>query len=359
MSLATRCTACGTIFRVVQDQLRVSEGWVRCGRCAEVFDAREQLFDIDLETPPPWPGDEAEEEAVAPSPPPPPPVLKPDPPAPVPAPSPASQQAETWVELDPQPAPVPAREAPVEIHADSRLDSRIEPQWLDEPPAPAPVEREQQGIEPQAIAMDTGPDVVLTPRLAEMTAAPKGEEPAAAPVQPLPEFMRRANDRLRWQRPGVRIALGAGSLLLLTVLGLQIAHHFNEALLALHPQARPALQALCNVSGCELQPWRRIDAVSVEGTALSQAGNANQYQLNLSLRNKSAVEVALPWVELNLTDMAGTVVLRRMLAPNEFKTDKPLPPKPGLAPGAELPLQLLFSTGDQRVAGYSVEIFHP
>jgi ribosomal protein L11 methyltransferase len=32
--LATRCSACGTVFRVVQDQLRVSEGWVRCGRCA-------------------------------------------------------------------------------------------------------------------------------------------------------------------------------------------------------------------------------------------------------------------------------------------------------------------------------------
>lgn len=55
MSLATRCTACGTIFRVVRDQLRVSEGWVRCGRCAEVFDANEQLFDIDREAPPPWP----------------------------------------------------------------------------------------------------------------------------------------------------------------------------------------------------------------------------------------------------------------------------------------------------------------
>ena len=33
MSLATRCTSCGTAFRVVQDQLKVSEGWVRCGRC--------------------------------------------------------------------------------------------------------------------------------------------------------------------------------------------------------------------------------------------------------------------------------------------------------------------------------------
>ena len=49
MSLAARCPACGTVFRVVQDQLRVSEGWVRCGRCAEVFNAIETLVDLDTE----------------------------------------------------------------------------------------------------------------------------------------------------------------------------------------------------------------------------------------------------------------------------------------------------------------------
>ena len=52
MSLATRCTHCGTIFKVVQDQLKVSEGWVRCGRCHEVFNALEGLFDLDREAPP-------------------------------------------------------------------------------------------------------------------------------------------------------------------------------------------------------------------------------------------------------------------------------------------------------------------
>ena len=46
MSLATRCPACGTIFRVVQDQLKVSEGWVRCGQCHEVFHGIEALFDL-------------------------------------------------------------------------------------------------------------------------------------------------------------------------------------------------------------------------------------------------------------------------------------------------------------------------
>ncbi|HRH90144.1 MAG TPA: zinc-ribbon domain-containing protein, partial [Rubrivivax sp.] len=47
MSLATRCPACGTVFRVVQDQLKVSDGWVRCGRCAEVFNAAQRLFELD------------------------------------------------------------------------------------------------------------------------------------------------------------------------------------------------------------------------------------------------------------------------------------------------------------------------
>src|SRR5687768_332464 len=45
--LATRCPACGTVFRVVLDLLRVSEGWVRCGRCSDVFNAAETLVDLE------------------------------------------------------------------------------------------------------------------------------------------------------------------------------------------------------------------------------------------------------------------------------------------------------------------------
>ncbi len=43
MSLITRCPACMTMFKVVPDQLRISDGWVRCGQCAEIFDATQQL----------------------------------------------------------------------------------------------------------------------------------------------------------------------------------------------------------------------------------------------------------------------------------------------------------------------------
>ncbi|SEA99432.1 zinc-ribbon and DUF3426 domain-containing protein [Variovorax sp. YR216] len=56
MSLVTRCPACATPFKVVRDQLRISDGWVRCGRCSQVFDATVDLQDaaeFHVETPAP------------------------------------------------------------------------------------------------------------------------------------------------------------------------------------------------------------------------------------------------------------------------------------------------------------------
>lgn len=51
MRLATRCPSCTTMFLVVEDQLRVSDGWVRCGRCGNVFNAAEDLLDVDQGVP--------------------------------------------------------------------------------------------------------------------------------------------------------------------------------------------------------------------------------------------------------------------------------------------------------------------
>ena len=39
MSMMTRCPACGTAFRVSEQQLGAHEGQVRCGRCDNLFDA--------------------------------------------------------------------------------------------------------------------------------------------------------------------------------------------------------------------------------------------------------------------------------------------------------------------------------
>ncbi len=111
MSLATRCTHCGTIFKVVQDQLKASDGWVRCGRCNEVFNAMPALFDLDTESPPP--------RVSAPT--------EPQPSPPEPEAGPDSQPS-GWVHteadspIDPIPQPTQAVVAATEFDLDTAVD---------------------------------------------------------------------------------------------------------------------------------------------------------------------------------------------------------------------------------------------
>jgi len=64
--------------------------------------------------------------------------------------------------------------------------------------------------------------------------------------------------------------------------------------------------------------------------------------------------LALPSVDLSLTDADGQLVARRALGPADFRAS--LAP---IAPGGETALQLTLSAGSPRVAGYTVEIFYP
>ncbi len=321
MSLATRCTACGTIFRIVEDQLRVSDGWVRCGRCAEIFDARELLFDIERDAPPPWPTQFAPVAAPEPLPPPP-------PPAPAPPAAPVFEPPQPWM---PPPDPEPRIDALPTGWPSSDI-ARHEPRWVDEDSAAAP----------------------LPPVPAPEPSAVMATEPALAGMAPVvPEFMRRAESSARWSRPGVRLALAVVTLLLAVLLTLQVLLHFCNAIAALHPPLRDSLTALCSVAGCEIKPWKRIEALSIDATSLNPIGSGS-YKLNLALRNKTGVDVAAPSVELSLTDANGAPMARRVLGPEAMN-----PALTQVNAESEQSLSLVFSTGGQRVSGYSVNIFYP
>ncbi len=51
MRLITRCPQCETTFRVIPDQLKLADGWVRCGRCTRVFEADQHLYALPVATP--------------------------------------------------------------------------------------------------------------------------------------------------------------------------------------------------------------------------------------------------------------------------------------------------------------------
>jgi len=118
MSLVTRCPACATTFKVVRDQLRISDGWVRCGRCSEVFDATVDLHEAPdaapastPSVPAPASGDDAPRDA--------------DPPI--------ESDAEALHEA---PADEPARNIEDADFFDD--EQEIEPPAVDDPPAPSP-----------------------------------------------------------------------------------------------------------------------------------------------------------------------------------------------------------------------------
>ncbi|MDD2690352.1 MAG: DUF3426 domain-containing protein [Simplicispira sp.] len=154
MSQTTRCPSCTTIFKVVPDQLRISDGWVRCGQCEQIFDAAEHLQPVPQ---PPLLPDMAFDSlrspvALVPRTPEVPQTwgaavpMQPQPPVPVPAPVPAAvlQVPEVvipaFLAVSPSPAPVaPALYGAAPLPSDEACDATVVPAPLSAVPVPTPV----------------------------------------------------------------------------------------------------------------------------------------------------------------------------------------------------------------------------
>lgn len=368
MSLATRCTACGTVFRVVQDQLKVSEGWVRCGRCAEVFDAREQLFDLEREAPPPWPR----------------------PPEPQPEPEPLDIALdETYVEpetpaaIDPEDAPYPDEQHYVEDAVQASLPPD-EPTWemrANEDGSLAPAVPGDEALPRRFASSQPWPASELPPEpdTADFTATLSNEGrvdtgllSAATPAithlaadpddsPHLPTFVRNAREPKPMSPRQRRLWLGAGALLAL-LLALQALFHFRDALAAQQPALAGPLKQLCQTLGCEIRPLQRIESLSVEGSSLTRMPNeAGTYRLAVTLRNRADAPLAMPSFELSLSDSAGALLARKVLSPADFAASAPSAGNAAgtIAARGELSLQTQLRAGDARLVGYTVEVFYP
>lgn len=316
MSLATRCIACGTIFRVVQDQLRVSEGWVRCGRCDEVFNALEGLFDMEREAPPQWTARPVSPNAPS------------EPAVGVRFRGPSFDDNEPIAELD----------------EENRINSRFfhEQESLDRTPAQAVAERDRKDFADAEFNME------LLSELAPDT-------PPPPPPEPMPTFVRRAESEARWQRPVARALLSVVVLLLGLALASQVAVHFRDTVALRWPPLRAPLLAWCGFAGCEIAAPKHIDDIVVESSALSRSpGAEDHFRLAVTLRNRGAMPVAMPHLDLTLTDVNGQLVARRALTPAEYSHHAT-----SIAATSDAPAQVVLATGNPRVSGYTVEVFYP
>ena len=351
--LAARCPACATVFRVVPDQLRVSEGWVRCGRCADVFNASVNLVDIATgapvaagEAPPPAPALRHEDEAarddaddavddgqsVA---------------VPLPIDSPAQEPAP----VDGQASDGPTSNGPTsDSQASDSRASVIPAPKSSSLPSPASDSRpsDSQPFDSEAF------DIERAASAAEGVDAPPGAPAAAAAT---PSFLRRAEraERAeRWQRPRVRALLAVLGLLGLLVLAGQWLYAYRDPLAARFAAARPLLEEGCALLGCSIGAARSIESLTVDSSGLVRVEKSNVYRLSVVLKNRASIDVALPAIDLILTDGQGRLLARRVFRAEELGAAQTT-----LGARRDLSLQATVQTATEAVAGYTIDIFYP
>lgn len=313
------------MFKVVPDQLRISEGWVRCGQCDEIFDAQahmqaELLEGLGTEVP-----DKSGAQAPAPE-----PVHATSPPADL---------------LDKAPAVAVlagtknkrGRTEPVLSAADAPSDHLPDGSAYSASEAPAATQGPTEGIQ---VLHPTPPEV-----------------PASVSQAAELSFMRTARPSTRWHRPLVRAMLMVVFLFLLSALVLQLAVHERDRIAAMEPGLRPYLDEICLAVGCKVGPLRQIESVVIDSSAFSKV-RGDVYQLSLTLKNTAPFDLAMPSVELSLTDTLDQALIRRVLRPEDLGV------KTGVIRAisetqSTLVLNIKTNGSAERVAGYRLLAFYP
>jgi len=240
----THCPQCETAFKVSPQQLEAAKGWVRCGRCAHVFEAA-----LHFETPP-------------------------DIPTP----------------------PLPSADAPSlfrSVMASAKATT-----------------------EPQTTSFAAGPQA----------------SDEAAPLWPV-----------QWV---------TASALLVLMWMLQFMWIQRNWLAAEEPALRPLLSTLC---ACEVTWPREPEAVLIESSSFTENPEGG-YTVQLRLKNTQHHPVAMPALELTLTDLQDQVLVRRVFTAQELSG------KDHVQALRDVRSTLNFDLDDKvskRVTGFRAFVFYP
>ena len=158
------------------------------------------------------------------------------------------------------------------------------------------------------------------------------------------------------------LAALAGSVLLLTA---QVTVAYRDLVAARYPATKPMLDSLCAGLGCTVQAARSIDSLAVESSGLVRVDKTPLYKLQVTLRNRANLELALPALDVTFTDSRGDVISRKVLLPQDLSSTIDRQPGPAgstVPAGREVTLQGTLQTSaaaPESVAGYTVELFYP
>ncbi|MDX9766649.1 MAG: DUF3426 domain-containing protein [Ectothiorhodospiraceae bacterium] len=108
---------------------------------------------------------------------------------------------------------------------------------------------------------------------------------------------------------------------LIALLALQLVIHQRERLAA-WPQLRPALTTLCELAGCELAPYRDLQALALlDHHVLAHPVTPGALLIQATIVNRAPLPQTWPLLELRFTDVQGRVVGLRRFRATEYLPD--------------------------------------
>jgi hypothetical protein len=160
-----------------------------------------------------------------------------------------------------------------------------------------------------------------------------------------------------WRKPLVRGVLAFVCLTFgLTLVG-QWVYLERDRLAAQQPEMKSMLQAFCRLVGCEVQSLKRIEALSVDSVGFHQLGQGT-YRLTFTVKNSFTLPLAVPYVELALTDVQDRVVYRRIFSSKVLGFSGA-----EISAGADWPATVALRVNSdalaERVFGYRLLVFYP
>jgi predicted Zn finger-like uncharacterized protein len=373
----TVCSKCNLRLTVTATDLRAAQGYVRCGRCHNVFNALAALADDPARQAVPASTADTQQRPV---------LTQPEPPHPEPAAdtalefNPASTNInEVFIEAAPgertgtfesivlvgdEPASAPAAPDPV-----------IAPQALSAPVTPTA--RDRAAVDVRGMRDALAEPATRLPAVADATAAAPPEpdlpleEPVVATVGQDPSLLdwsvaseiASANDEppeaalLSPTPPPVglpRWALQAVACLLALGLVAQLVHHYR-AELATTALLHGPLSALYQALGVPLAArWNITDYEIRQLGATADGAAAGDLVVRASISNNATHDQPLPLLRVVMQDRFGNRVAGRDLRPAEYLG--PGAPQVSLMqPGQRVDVQVAFRDPGQSATGFEVD----
>ena len=352
----TVCPKCALTLVVTAADLRIAQGYVRCGRCLNVFNALARLSE--------------ERPAAAP---------EPAPHAPAAAsPAPdvtgaADDTGEIEVELDasilvtsvrPPAAPQAAAEPEPHVQEPSPADASpdaTEPVMLADADESAAA---SHAAGPVTVADEQSPQIPLAADSRSGVlheAPPSGDSGPSSPAEAaetqqtnIPQEQPEEALELQARPPAASLAwrLGAGALAI--ALALQIVNHYRDALAA-HPALSGPLSTIYSALGVKLAPRWNIHAYDVRQLGASVAGvAAGEIVVRASVKNSANRAQPLPLLRVTLQDRFGNRIAARDVQPHDYLPSS-IAPGSLLAAGSRVDATMVFVDPGPQAVGFEID----